>query len=67
MVDGVKTRSVSDIMSSPVVSAARDETIAEISARMAKTGVGSVIVTEDDKPVGILTERDLVKVAAAGV
>lgn len=66
MVDGAKERSVSDIMSTPVVSAARDETVAEVCARMAKTGVGSVVVTQDGRPVGIFTERDLVKLGGAG-
>ncbi len=67
MVDGAAQRTVADIMSSPVVSATRDEMLAEVAARMSKTGVGSVVITEDDRPVGIFTERDLVKVAASGV
>lgn len=66
MVDGMKKRVVGDIMSTPVVTAARDETVSEVSQRMAKTGVGSVVITENERPVGIFTERDLVKVAAAG-
>jgi len=68
MVDGARQRVVGDIMSSPVITAARDETVAEVAQRMSKTGVGSVVVTDDsNRPIGIFTERDLVRVASSGV
>jgi CBS domain-containing protein len=35
-------------------------TMADTAALMASSGVGSVIVVEDDRPVGIVTDRDLV-------
>ena len=53
-------------MSSPVVTALPDETVAEAAARMQEHSVGSVIVVDDDRPIGILTERDLVRLASAG-
>jgi citrate synthase len=65
MSDG-KARTVADIMSRPVVTAAPTETIAETAARMGAKRVGSVVVVEGTKPIGIFTERDLVRVAAAG-
>ncbi len=34
---------------------------------MREQGVGSVVVVDDERAVGILTERDLVRIAAAGV
>jgi CBS domain-containing protein len=37
-----------------------DGTMADTAALMASSGVGSVIVVEDDRPVGIVTDRDLV-------
>ena len=40
--------------------------MAEAAARMREQRVGSVVVVDDDRPVGILTERDLVRIAAAG-
>lgn len=55
---------VADLMSSPVITASSDETVAEAAVRMAAAGVGSVVVVEGDRPVGILTERDLVRLAA---
>jgi citrate synthase len=59
-------RTVADVMSSPVVTALPDETVATAAARMNEHGVGSVIVCDHQRPVGILTERDVVRFAAAG-
>lgn len=55
---------VADLMSSPVIIALPDETVAAAAARMVEAGVGSVLVVEGDRPVGILTERDLIRLAA---
>ena len=66
MVDGTKVRTVGEVMSTPVVTASASETVAAASERMAENGVGSVVVTDStSRPVGILTERDLVRFAAA--
>jgi citrate synthase len=54
-------------MSAPPVTASPGETVAEAAARMRARGVGSVVVTEDARPVGILTERDLVRMAGEGI
>lgn len=61
-----KTRTVAGIMSRPVVTASPDEKVAEAAARMREQRVGSVVVVDGHRPVGILTERDLVRFAAAG-
>jgi citrate synthase len=67
MTDGDRGRgTVGSLMSSPPVTATADETVARAAARMRDRDVGSVIVVEDGRPVGILTERDLVRVAAEG-
>jgi citrate synthase len=58
---------VGGIMSSPVVTAAASETVADAAARMLERKVGSVVVVDDgERPIGILTERDLIRIAAAG-
>jgi citrate synthase len=62
-----KSRTVADIMSVPVVTATADEKVAEAAARMRERHVGSVVVIDGTRPVGILTERDLVRIAAAGI
>src|SRR5918994_1178626 len=60
-------RTVADIMSHPVVTATADETIAKAAARMREQRVGSVVVVEGERPVGIMTERDMIRVAADGI
>jgi len=62
----VKTRTVADIMSHPVVTAEPTESVADVGARMGEHRVGSVMVVEGNRPVGILTERDMVRFAASG-
>src|SRR5688500_11175008 len=63
---GPKVRMVKDVMSSPAVTATTSETIAVASTRMTEHLVGSVVVADGKRPVGILTERDLVRFAATG-
>jgi len=65
MAEGAKVRTVADVMTSDVLTATADEALAKASQRMIERKVGSVIVTEGDAPVGILTERDLVRASAA--
>jgi citrate synthase len=61
-----KLRIVGEIMSRPVVTAGAAETVATAADRMGEQSVGSVVVVEGNRPIGILTERDLVRIAAAG-
>jgi len=51
---------VRSVMSSPVVEVKKDETAREVAEKMKKYHVGSVVVVEDSKPLGIITKRDLV-------
>ncbi len=59
---GLRTRMiVKDVMSSPVVTLAEDKTSNNVAHIMDENELGCVIVTNKaGKPVGILTERDLV-------
>ena len=60
-------RTVADIMSRPVVTAQPAETVAIAAQRMHDRRVGSVVVIDhDDRAIGILTERDMIRLAAAG-
>ena len=61
-----KKRTVGEIMSSPVVTATSSETVADVASRMVDEKVGSVVVVDGERPVGILTERDLIRVASSG-
>jgi CBS domain-containing protein len=49
------------IMSSSVVSIDVSKTVGDAAALMTEKKVGSVIVTKQGKPFGIITERDLVR------
>lgn len=56
---------VSDIMIKNVVVAKENDKIREVAAKMYENKVGSVVVIDDDgKPIGIVTERDMVYVVA---
>jgi CBS domain-containing protein len=52
--------SVSDVMSRRLITADVSETADRLGARMANGRVGCIIITSDTRPVGIVTERDLV-------
>src|SRR6476659_8909019 len=60
------SKTVAEVMTAPALVAVEDETVEAVSARMAARGVGSVVVVDAGRVVGILTERDLVRLAAAG-
>ena len=54
-------------MNTTVESIGLEATVKEAAGRMAQQEIGSLIVTHQDRPVGILTERDLLaRVLAAG-
>ncbi len=58
---------VAELMSHPVVTATPGQTLAAAADAMVLAAVGSVVVIGDPGlPVGILTERDLVRASAAG-
>ncbi len=56
---------VRDLMSAPVVTCEAGTSLAGAARTMRDAGIGSVIVTERGKVAGILTERDLLRAAAA--
>ncbi|MDH3312330.1 MAG: CBS domain-containing protein [Nitrosopumilus sp.] len=58
---------VNQIMSKNVLTADKSTSLQEAAQNMTKLNIGCVIVTENSKPVGIITERDFVtKIAAEG-
>ncbi|MBW3574181.1 MAG: citrate synthase [Actinobacteria bacterium] len=68
MDDGARwrRRAVADLMSTPPVTALPEESMADVAVRMDKEGVSCVVVVAGDRPVGIVTERDVVRFAASG-
>ncbi|MDJ0273082.1 MAG: CBS domain-containing protein [Candidatus Caldarchaeum sp.] len=58
---------VRDVMSSPVVEADVEASAVEVAELMRRYGIGSVVISSQGKPVGIITKTDLVtKVVANG-
>ncbi len=57
---------VAELMNPNVVTVEPDASVAEAAARMVRAKVGSAIVRQGALLVGILTERDVLRVAAYG-
>ncbi|NOJ29448.1 MAG: hypothetical protein DA328_04690, partial [Nitrososphaeraceae archaeon] len=51
-------------MNKSIISVNKDDTIKMAVKKMVHGDIGAVIVSEKDKPVGILTERDILKYLA---
>jgi len=52
---------VRDVMSKDVKVVRPDTLVKEVVATMNKFEIGSIIVVQSDRPVGIITERDILK------
>ena len=52
---------VKDIMSNPVIGVSKDDTIHKAAKIMNENSISTVIVSENNKLIGIVTERDIVK------
>jgi len=50
---------VREIMSRPIVAEDEDALVIEIVKKMAELRIGSVVITSEGKPAGIITERDI--------
>jgi CBS domain-containing protein len=51
---------VRDIMNSPVISASPSDTIKDIAIKMKEERIGSIVIMENEKAVGIVTDWDIV-------
>ena len=59
-------RTVESVMSSPAITVPPDAPLTAAALRMHQSHVGSVIVTDGDRAIGIVTERDVMKATALG-
>jgi CBS domain-containing protein len=57
---------VGDIMHADVKTASTDDSFADVAKMMRANGISSVVVLEGTKLAGIVTERDIVNLVAAG-
>jgi CBS domain-containing protein len=51
---------VRDIMNSPVISASPHDTIKDIATKMKEERIGSIVIMENEKALGIVTDWDIV-------
>lgn len=58
---------VADIMTKEVKTGTADDTFAQVAKVMRENHISSVIVMGDRGPAGIVTERDIVSLVAAGL
>jgi len=58
--------SVSDVMRSPVETIEHNATAREAATRLSGSGIGSLVITDDDRPAGIVTDVDLTGLVADG-
>jgi CBS domain-containing protein/sugar phosphate permease len=73
LVEDVETRkklsakAVKEVMKSPPVTLYPQATLADAAKTMAEKNIGFVVLTEGDKLVGVVSERDVVKALASGM
>jgi citrate synthase len=60
-------QTVADVMKTPALTASPDEHVQTAADRMHGKGTGSIVVVDNHRVVGILTERDVLRLAATGV
>lgn len=58
---------VSDIMTSATLTDAAEDSLADASAKMWQQQTGSLLITEGNRLVGIVTERDVLRAVAEGI
>ena len=65
MEQNAKTICVKDIMTKNVISVDSSVTVKDAAQMMEDTKVGAIVITENNTPIGILTDRDFtIKIAA---
>jgi CBS domain-containing protein len=55
------------VMSRTLLTAAPEDPLKEVAERMVSRDVGAALVTEGEKLVGIVTERDVLRAVARGI
>jgi CBS domain-containing protein len=57
---------ISYLASDPVARVAADATVAHVAEAMVADEVGAIVVGDDERPAMLVSERDIVRVVAAG-
>ena len=59
-------KTVGEVMARSLLTLAEDATLTAAATEMASRSVGSALVVDDDRLVGIITERDVLRAVGAG-
>lgn len=51
---------VRDIMNSPVISASPSDSLRDVAKKMKEEKIGSIVIMDKDKPLGLVTDYDIV-------
>jgi CBS domain-containing protein len=62
----MRAMKVSDVMTEAAIFDSPDDTLAEAASRMWQSRTGSLLVMEEDRLIGIVTERDVLRIAGEG-
>jgi len=57
---------VEEVMSTPVATVAESASARTVAERLSTENIGALVVVDEDRPVGIVTESDLVDLVAEG-
>ena len=57
-------KTLGDLMTADVLAVAPEDTLGETATKMVERGVGSVVVSDYGRLIGILTERDMLRAMA---
>lgn len=53
-------KKVGDLMTKNVVKSDKESTVYDLAKLMDKNGIGCIVIAENDRPIGIVTERDII-------
>lgn len=56
---------ITEYMTKPVITAKQTDTLRQVVTKMDQYNIGSIVIADGKKPVGIVTERDIVRKAIA--
>ena len=57
---------VKHIMTKEIISVETNDSVSEVGSKMVKNNIGAVVVTKYEKPIGIVTEVDIIKRCCIG-
>ena len=59
---------VREVMNSPVITGGPDETVRQIAQKMTENSVGSIVIVDNNLPIGMVTDGDIIyRVVSSGL